>query len=133
MSETQTTETAEIASTRTFYRSDYARFARAIQRARHVKCDPYTAKDVISQANVTVLAQAVADIFADDSPDRFDASKFLAGTQLPPSLITARLRTSTSRLSMRMPSLASKPAQPQAPVLQCAGRGFLLPSEHVSG
>lgn len=83
MTETQTTETAEIASTRTFYRSDYARFARAIQRARHVKCDPYTAKDVISQANVTVLAQAVADIFADDSPDRFDASKFLAGTQLP--------------------------------------------------
>jgi hypothetical protein len=77
------TETTETVTTRTFYRSDYARFASALRRARHVQGDRYTAKSQASQHKVIDLAVAVADLFEADAPDYFDTAKFMASTQLP--------------------------------------------------
>ena len=42
--DTDTTATETAGHERTFWRSDYARFARAIRRTRHVMGDEHTAK-----------------------------------------------------------------------------------------
>jgi hypothetical protein len=79
---TETTDTQT--STRTFYRADYKRMARVIQRMRHVKGDRCTAKPQDAQNKITYLAMTMSQYFDQDAPEgAFDAGKFMAGTQLP--------------------------------------------------
>jgi len=76
------TATGTTAHDRTFWRSDYARFARAIRRTRHVMGDEHTAKSAGHQARCDELAGAVAALFQADAPGAFSGEKFRAGTLL---------------------------------------------------
>lgn len=78
------TDTQTQASTRTFHSGDYARAARLVQRARAVKGDRYTPRPEAEMVPVHKLATALAAIFLEDAgPEHFDASRFIAGTQIP--------------------------------------------------
>jgi hypothetical protein len=72
----------QLAGTRTFYPSDYARFARALRRARQVQGNPYQAKDQAHQDKIAGLVNVLAGVFYADSHE-FSAERFIAGTQLP--------------------------------------------------
>ena len=85
MSITDTT-TGTTAPGRTFWRSDYARFARAIRRTRHVMGDEHTAKSAGHQARCDELTRAVAALFQADAPGAFSGEKFRAGTLLAGAL-----------------------------------------------
>ena len=78
--------TGTTAPDRTFRRSDYARFARAIRRTRHVMGDEHTAKSAGHQARCDELAGAVAALFQADAPGAFSGEKFRAGTLLAGAL-----------------------------------------------
>jgi len=80
------TATGTTAHERTFWRSDYARFARAIRRTRHVMGDEHTAKSAGHQARCDELAGAVAALFQADAPGAFSGEKFRAGTLLAGAL-----------------------------------------------
>ncbi len=80
------TATGTTAHDRTFWRSDYARFARAIRRTRHVMGDGHTAKSAGHQARCDELAGAVAALFQADAPGAFSGEKFRAGTLLAGAL-----------------------------------------------
>ena len=80
------TATGTTAHDRTFWRSDYARFARAIRRTRHVMGDEHTAKSAGHQARCDELAGAVAALFQADAPGAFSGEKFRAGTLLAGAL-----------------------------------------------
>lgn len=103
MTDTQTTETQ--ATGRVFYRTDYARFARALRQARHVRGQQYTEKGAGAQERIDTLTDTLAAVFAEDAagaeiqgtwnpvtstftpnpsqPTAFDAEAFKAGTLLP--------------------------------------------------
>jgi hypothetical protein len=81
--ETTDTQTPETTSTRTFYRTDYAKTARLVQSFRHVKCDFHTPKTGEQMARVDGLAAGLAGIFETDAPEHFSAEKFMKSTQLP--------------------------------------------------
>jgi len=78
--------TGTTAHQRTFWCSDYARFARAIRRTRHVMGDEHTAKSAEHQARCDELADAVAALFQADAPGAFSGEKFRAGTLLAGAL-----------------------------------------------
>ena len=80
------TATGTTANDRTFWPSDYARFARAIRRTRHVMGDEHTAKSAGHQARCDELAGAVAALFQADAPGAFSGEKFRAGTLLAGAL-----------------------------------------------
>ena len=95
------TAAGTTAHERTFWRSDYARFARAIRRTRHVMGDEHTAKSAGHQARCDELAGAVAALFQADAPGAFSGEKFSAGTLLagrrPPPMPPAQSRRSLMR------------------------------------
>ena len=80
------TATGTTAHDRTFWPSDYARFARAIRRTRHVMGDEHTAKSAGHQARCDELVGAVAALFQADAPGAFSGEKFRAGTLLAGAL-----------------------------------------------
>lgn len=71
---------------RVFHSSDYAMFARALQRTRHLMGQPHTEKPEAMQVVVDNLTDAVAAVLAEDSQrghGRFDDARFKAGTLIP--------------------------------------------------
>ena len=106
------TATGTTAHERTFWRSDYARFARAIRRTRHVMGDEHTAKSAGHQARCDELAGAVAALFQADAPGAFSGEKFRAGTLLAGALPAPKTARTTPR-SGATPTLTSrtKPAR----------------------
>jgi hypothetical protein len=83
--DTETAEnTAEVTSTRTFYRSDYRNAAKLVQSMRHAKGNRYQPKPQADQDKIDFLAVALRDSFALDAPEgAFNEVRFMAGTQLP--------------------------------------------------
>ena len=88
------TATGTTAHDRTFWRADYARFARAIRRTRHAMGDGHTAKSAEHQARCDELAGVVAALFRADAPGAFSGgSSALAPRSLARCPATGTART----------------------------------------
>ena len=67
---------------RAFWPSDYRKSAALVRDMRHVRCDPYTAKDAAAQEKADQLAIAMAEVFLADAQG-FNPVVFIEGTRLP--------------------------------------------------
>lgn len=60
----------------------YGELARVLKQARHVKCEPWTAKPAEQQAGVDAMEATLAGFFTASDP-RFDLAKFVKSAQHP--------------------------------------------------
>ena len=115
------TATGTTAHDRTFWRADYARFARAIRRTRHTR-DGLTAKSAEHQARCDELAGVVAALFRADAPGAFSGES----SALAPRSLARCPATGTARTTPRngaTPTLRTwtrtRPAGPENRVTRC--------------
>lgn len=87
--ETSTEAAPEVTPVRAFYKSDYARLAANLKRARHTMGNSHQPKDADVQATVDQAANALADILQADSDANavpgvapFSREIFMNGTYL---------------------------------------------------